>query len=412
MVRLLILASLYIGVLESISSIFTYFDEVLAIFLFVYIFINLFSKKNNVQLNFIEKIILMLTGVFSVCSLISTIVSGYENTFFLQAYTFFGDIKFILYYFGFKLLFRKFSYKFNNKQALFFLRQTHVFMVVFIVLYISNIPFNFMETYSYRFGLKNISYGYDHPAVFSTIVILQLSINLYLTAMMYKRINYLYILGSLFLLLTSGRIISIGFLALLLVLVLSYRYLRKYVFNGAILSAFVLLLVGYEKLKETFFSNTQPRGILLHTSLKIAQDGFPFGSGLGTFGSNASRINYSTVYYNYGISDSFGLSPIFGAYLTDSYWAMIIGEIGLIGALAIVAILILMFINLYLKSKNIYGIMSIIPLLYLIVSSPIDTILVSNSVCYIMIVLLFLWNINSQEINKKNKEVLGDMKSA
>ncbi|MFP7171621.1 hypothetical protein [Terribacillus halophilus] len=410
MVRILVLASLYLGILENIASIFTYFDEVIAFFLLCYIFIYLMSQKNKLYFNSIEKLILLLTIIFSIFSVISSIISTYENTFFLQAYTLFGDIKFIIYYFGFKLLFR--NYKINDKHALFFLRQTYLFMIVFVSLYIVNIPLNFMETYSYRFGLENISYGYDHPAVFSTIVILQLSINLYFTAIIYKKINYFYIIGSLFLLLTSGRVISIGFLALLFVLVMSYRYLRRYVFNGALISALVLLLVGFEKLKETFISDTQPRGILLHTSIRIAQDIFPFGSGLGTFGSNASRINYSSVYYNYGISDSFGLSPVFGAYLTDSYWAMIIGEIGFIGALTIVVILILMFLNFYNQSKNIFGIMTITPMLYLIVSSPVDTILVSNSVCYIMIILCFLWSINKQEISKKNNKLLGEMRSA
>ena len=42
--------------------------------------------------------------------------------------------------------------------------------------------------------------------------------------------------------------------------------------------------------------------MLLKTAIQIAKDNAPLGSGLGTFGSEASRINYSQLYYQYNIS--------------------------------------------------------------------------------------------------------------
>lgn len=71
-------------------------------------------------------------------------------------------------------------------------------------------------------------------------------------------------------------------------------------------------------------------------SYNIAFDYFPFGSGLGTFGSLASIIGgYSNVYINYGVSEIGSNSPEDVANghhtLLDTFWPHIIGELGIIG---------------------------------------------------------------------------------
>jgi hypothetical protein len=71
-------------------------------------------------------------------------------------------------------------------------------------------------------------------------------------------------------------------------------------------------------------------------SYKIASDYFPFGSGMGTFGSLASITHgYSDVYFKYGISKIGYNSPqhVKNGYhtLLDTYWPHILGELGFIG---------------------------------------------------------------------------------
>jgi hypothetical protein len=71
-------------------------------------------------------------------------------------------------------------------------------------------------------------------------------------------------------------------------------------------------------------------------SIKIATDSFPFGSGMGTFGSLASIIGgYSQTYFDYGVSNIGSNSPAdvdAGHHtLLDTYWPHIIGELGIIG---------------------------------------------------------------------------------
>lgn len=94
-----------------------------------------------------------------------------------------------------------------------------------------------------------------------------------------------------------------------------------------------------------------PRIFLTQTSLEVASDYFPLGAGLGTYGSWMSRMFYSPVYYDYGVAGKFGLSPDNSIFLNDTFWPMLLGEIGFIGAFIYFLILFSIFIKL-LRSFN------------------------------------------------------------
>lgn len=73
-------------------------------------------------------------------------------------------------------------------------------------------------------------------------------------------------------------------------------------------------------------------------SFKIASDYFPFGSGMGTFGSLASITgDYSQVYIDYGVSKIGLNSPeaVKRGYFTllDTYWPHILAELGFLGVM-------------------------------------------------------------------------------
>ena len=64
------------------------------------------------------------------------------------------------------------------------------------------------------------------------------------------------------------------------------------------------------------------RPMMYKTMPKIFVDYFPFGSGLGTFGTSASaKEYYSPLYYKYDLSEIWGLSPAdHGAFNADSFY--------------------------------------------------------------------------------------------
>ena len=107
------------------------------------------------------------------------------------------------------------------------------------------------------------------------------------------------------------------------------------IFYDQIQFVFLDAIERYSVQEDTATQNVQPRIVLADAAVRIASDKFPFGSGLGTFGSWMSKVNYSDIYHEYGVSDYWGLSPQDDRYLNDTYWPMILGEFGFVGATGI-----------------------------------------------------------------------------
>lgn len=65
------------------------------------------------------------------------------------------------------------------------------------------------------------------------------------------------------------------------------------------------------------------------TSLKILRDYFPFGSGMGTFATNAAWKYYSPLYPKYGLDEVWGLDRG-GGFIADAYYPSL-AEFGVVG---------------------------------------------------------------------------------
>jgi hypothetical protein len=85
--------------------------------------------------------------------------------------------------------------------------------------------------------------------------------------------------------------------------------------------------------------NPPARGALYIGAVEIGADRFPLGAGLGRYASLMSRIEYSPLYEEYGLSEIRGLGPDNPLYATDTFWPQILGEFGVIGLAAYVAFL-------------------------------------------------------------------------
>jgi hypothetical protein len=79
------------------------------------------------------------------------------------------------------------------------------------------------------------------------------------------------------------------------------------------------------------------RNALYYYAFSTANDYFPFGAGLGMYGSVPAAYMYSPLYYAYGFEHVYGLQPYaIGSgnnYLMDTFWPQVIGEIGYVGTL-------------------------------------------------------------------------------
>ena len=86
---------------------------------------------------------------------------------------------------------------------------------------------------------------------------------------------------------------------------------------------------------------------LYKTSVLIARDHFPFGVGLGRYGSGTSRDPYSPVYAEYGLDQIDGLSPQHSSFISDTFWPRILGETGVIGLIALLVFTVVVVVEVW-----------------------------------------------------------------
>lgn len=74
------------------------------------------------------------------------------------------------------------------------------------------------------------------------------------------------------------------------------------------------------------------RPMMYKTAPKVLVDYFPFGSGLGTFGTAASaKTYYSPLYYKYDLSEIWGMAPdTHGAFNADAFYPCL-AQLGFVG---------------------------------------------------------------------------------
>lgn len=133
-----------------------------------------------------------------------------------------------------------------------------------------------------------------------------------------------------------------------------------------------VLFLGADQLQFYFGDTNSARYLLQSTSMQIAQRLFPFGSGFGTYASYMSGEYYSPLYYLYGLSGVYGLSPDYHAFVSDSFWPTVIGQFGYFG-LALFTLLIGTFFYSFISRSRSHrvpvGAYVIIPLYYMILST-------------------------------------------
>ena len=149
------------------------------------------------------------------------------------------------------------------------------------------------------------------------------------------------------------------------------------------------------------------RSVLLRTSLKIAQDFFPLGSGFGTFASAVSAEPYSKIYYMYHIQNVWGLSKDHPIFISDSFWPMLLGQCGYLGLLIYLLILgILIWLVFDTRRRNAWVYASgLTVLVYLGISSVGESAFVNTyAVGYAFILGILLSEHSEEDFGREEKE--------
>lgn len=128
---------------------------------------------------------------------------------------------------------------------------------------------------------------------------------------------------------------------------------KRYVFLGLILASFIMYLFAKDKFILYFqYGLTAARPALYLVGIRLVYNHFPIGTGFGTFASSLSGRYYSSVYYNYGISNVLGINEDNISYIGDVYWPYIYGQFGILGFLLQIRIFIKLFLYYFKKIIN------------------------------------------------------------
>lgn len=331
-------ALIFQNLIQNYFSFFSYFDEILALISIPVFIIKLLKnryKNNSIKINSFF-LLLSLIAIFFV-GIAGTIINNYQSlvSALYDAILFF---KFFLVMLLSRFLWDN-SFIQNNSYKI--KKHLKFITTLLLLLTISNYIFSIWPNVEYRFGIMTNQLFYSHPTYLAAVCIFIIS----LWYIIEKKVLTISIIIMFIILISTLRFKAIGALAAIIMLsIIIDKTNKKMSFSKIGIIAIITAIFAYNQIINTFINNDlTARSQLLIKSLEIMKDYFPIGTGFGTYGSYISSINYSEVYYKYELNTVYGLEPSNPVFICDSFWPMVFGQFGFIGALLYLYILYLVY---------------------------------------------------------------------
>lgn len=377
------------NLLQTYIPIFQYFDEFVALIFLPFVISRMIRKKNKK----IDNLIITLLLIIFLLGIIGNVIFKYQSLKYIifDVVLFF---KFYLIYFGTGTVWNNEFIEKNREKIKFHITFITLILCFFTIL---NYIFVFWPN-EFRYGILSNKLFYSHPTFLSGICIFLLSFSIRLN----KNIISLKNIAIMIILVSTLRFKAIGeALAILFISIYVEKTNKKLSISKIVFLGLILLVFAFNQINFYFFKNDGfARKELLNTSVIIAKDNFPIGTGFGTFGSYYSGENYSPVYYKYSLNKVYGLSPQYHYYISDSFYPMILGQFGFFGLILYCGCIILIFkkIQLIDIKKNKYEYISkICALSYLIISSSSESSFTGPMAISLALILGFEDKLNKEE---------------
>lgn len=345
--------------------VFNYIDEGLALIgpaLFIYRILKtskIVTKKGNLR-------IIIALVAFLISGLLGNMIYGYQVQS-VVAEDVYVNLKFFMAILtGYQIYL---ICKPENCKRV-FLVQSRLSAVVFFVFLLIDLFFNVFDSYGIRYGLRVVQLFYSHPTYLAGSMIFLLAV----LTLLYEKKNDFYLLLTCAVLFFTLRGKAIGGVAVyFLVYFFILKQRKKLRVWHVLLLAVAALVVGWEQFSYYYIDleGASARSALTQTSLVIAKDYFPIGTGFGTYASNVAAEHYSPVYFMYGLNYIHGLSETDMMFGSDTFWPIIIGQTGVIGTILYIYVLVMFFRRILdMKTVNLHAYTSgIFMFAYLMISS-------------------------------------------
>ncbi len=198
----------------------------------------------------------------------------------------------------------------------------------------------------HNIGMTDFNGGYKFFAYFGGTMVYWVILLLSILMINRNKKFYFYWAISFFtILLTTSGLGKLGIILILLIYVFfNHKKINFLYFIPIIIVGF---LISTNEITSYLLNNTSPRFILIQYGFITANNCFPLGSGFGTYASSIAANHYSELYQIYGFNYIWGLSKDYGAFLMDTYYPMIIAQIGYFG-LVVFLLMLIYILNHYI----------------------------------------------------------------
>ena len=365
------------AIIQEKIDIFNYLDEVVTIIMLLAFALKTIKNRKFEASEF--KIVIVILAIIFV-GIIGDIFNKYQIGTIPILWDAFNSFKVFITLLGSMYFFNK---SIDKRKVIGYLAK-FVRIIVFsaficwIITLFKDIGMNVSEV---RYGIKSYNFIFINAGMFAmylNIYLLVLTMDLKYNS--HSKKNIIFILVTIFLMLTSLRTRSFAYVAIYVYLLLKLTYFKntKFKWYHILIGSICIVLIGYNSVKLYFGNYKTARSTFATTSVVIAKENFPIGTGFATFGTDVAYRFYSPVYYKYHMDKVFGLEPDNGGFAHDTYWPAIIGQFGLIGCVLFVLLLSMVFKMIYKKyyeyiNKNEYNLLVILFLILVTCISSVAT---------------------------------------
>lgn len=304
-------------------------------------------------------------------------------------------MKFFICYAGARFFF----YGANLKPALNYIwKITKLSLVIIFIFAMVSLVVNIGMGSSVRYGIRSYQFIFPHYTYLVYAVVLMLAL---LT--LEPKSNGGYKGMAVIILLLTLRSKAFVFVGFYLLVMLFWKLFKEVKLNYVFLSTLIAAIAAKDKIMEYVnWGRYNLRTGLYIVGFELSNDYFPLGSGLGTYGTNISKWNFSPIYEKYNLIYSQGFAQGTGNFpISDVFWPYIVGQWGYLGLVIYIGMLILLYRSIRYQTLHLdkrYYLSAILLLIYLVIASGAEAIFTNETGLYISIILgIFFTETNTNE---------------
>ena len=233
------------------------------------------------------------------------------------------------------------------------------YLAVMFVFGVANLFVNLGMYGEYRYGLRTYAFIFGTPGIVTNTVLMIMMLLLLEIALYPDRNNVLFLALAAAVLVMVIKSRSLILAAVFVILYVSLIIQKKQSMRlRTAVVAVVAGIIGYPQYQKYFVNGVKanlgqaPRLLFLEGGIQLFKDHFPFGTGFGTFGSSTAASHYSSIHYTLGFDSVTGMSPEDPRFLNDTFWPMIFGQLGLVGTVPFVLLLVGVLSMIYTKARE------------------------------------------------------------